>query len=85
MLQKINKVRQLLIILVFIELSIVIALSVLGYDLWYFVTVILVVVQIAMYIYLADKFDHINLQQVYLQMNEQILRYLCHLKFQSYL
>ena len=63
MLQKINKVRQLLIILVFIELSIVIALSVLGYDLWYFVTVILVVVQIAMYIYLADKFDKLSEEQ----------------------
>ena len=63
MLQKINKVRQLLIILVFIELSIVIALSVLGYDLWYFVTVILVVVQIAMYIYLINfVVVHLNLQ-----------------------
>ena len=63
MLQKINKIRKLLIILVFVEIAIVIGLSFIGFDLWYFLAILFVVVQIVMYIYLTDKIDKLKDEQ----------------------
>lgn len=63
MLQKINKIRKLLILLVFVEIAIVIGLSFIGFDLWYFLAILFVVVQIVMYIYLTDKIDKLKDEQ----------------------
>ena len=63
MLKKINRVRRALIILVFIELAVIIAFSVLGYDFWYFISIAMAIVQIVMYIYLTDRFDKLKEEQ----------------------
>ncbi len=63
MLTKINRVRRALIILVFIELAAIIALSIIGTDLWYFICIAITVIQIIMYIYLTDRFDKLKEEQ----------------------